>query len=51
VFDTSLRLPMDVQQKLNLPLLGAIPDMPAGAETERPERAQAGEPVAAVQGA
>jgi capsular polysaccharide biosynthesis protein len=52
VFDTAVRFPGDVQQKLGLPVLGAVPNVvPDEAEAKQPERAQADLPLAAPQGA
>jgi hypothetical protein len=49
IFDTTLRFPADVQQKLGLPVLGALPEVRASRQRREERSAKAGaeiEPVA-----
>jgi hypothetical protein len=47
LFDTSLRFPADAQQKLGLPVLGAIPQVRPEPKRKRERRALIDQPVAA----
>lgn len=49
LFDTTLRFPADVQQKLGLPVLGAVPHVVAGPVTGQQEREVGTERVTAAQ--
>ncbi len=51
LFDTTLRFPADVQGRLDLPVLTAIPDIAPEPGSKEEQMIQTGQPVAVAQGA